>query len=331
MRLVDRTPEVDLSTLLASFTPPPRFQTATFDTYNPDSRYASQAAAKERLRRWVRLRPRGWFRKTLPGPKGVYLDGGFGVGKTHLLVATYWEAPAPKAYLSFEELTYTIGLMGMARAVETFAGLRFLMIDEFELDDPGNAQMVTNFLQQTMGRGLRVATTSNTPPGALGKGRFNAEQFRHQIQGLAAAFEVLHIDGEDYRHRDPAHPPAPLSRAALEARYAEETRPATLDTFAELLAHLRTLHPIRYRQLFAGLKAVYLADLEPITHEADALRFVHFVDKLYDLGLELFVSGEPLSRLFPESYRYGAYAKKYGRALSRLAELVEASRERVAV
>jgi cell division protein ZapE len=322
MRLTERQPEVHLERLLESFAPPPRFRGATFATYRPDPRYPSQALAKERLRSWVKDRPRGLLRPRMPGPQGLYLDGGFGVGKTHLLVAAYWEAPGPKAFLTFEELTYALGLMGLREGARRFSGLRYLFIDEFELDDPGNAQMATHFLSLTMDKGLRVATTSNTPPGALGEGRFNAEQFRHQIQGLAKRFAVERIEGEDYRHRDPARLPKPWGDEELLERFRQDPRPKTLDPFPELLAHLRRLHPIRYRYLFSGVEAVYLRGLEPIPDQNDALRFVHFVDQLYNLGLELRASGAPLEGLFPESYRHGAFAKKYGRALSRLAELL---------
>ena len=322
MRLTERHPEVNLERLLDSFVPPPRFQGATFATYRPDPRYPSQALAKERLRSWVQDRPRGLLRPRMPGSQGLYLDGGFGVGKTHLLVAAYWEARGPKAFLTFEELTYALGLMGLKKGARRFSGLRYLFIDEFELDDPGNAQMATHFLALTMEKGLRVATTSNTPPGALGEGRFNAEQFRHQIQSLARRFAVERIEGEDFRHRDPARLPRPWRDEELLERFHQDPRPKTLDAFPEVLAHLRRLHPIRYRYLFSGVEAVYLRGLEPIPDQNDALRFVHFVDQLYNLGLELRASGAPLEALFPESYRHGAFAKKYGRALSRLAELL---------
>ena len=301
---------------------PPRFRGATFATYHPDPRYPSQALAKARLRGWVHDRPRGLLRPRMPGPQGVYLDGGFGVGKTHLLVAACWEAPGPKAFLTFEELTYTLGLMGLREGAKRFSSLRYLFLDEFELDDPGNAQMATHFLALTMEKGLRVATTSNTPPGALGEGRFNAEQFRHQIQNLARRFAVERIEGEDFRHRDPKHLPDPLVDQELLERFHQDPRSKTLDAFPELLAHLRTLHPIRYRYLFSRVEVVYLRGMEPIPDQNDALRFVHFVDQIYNLGLELRVSGVPLRALFPESYRHGAFAKKYGRALSRLAELL---------
>ncbi|GAA6758642.1 cell division protein ZapE [Thermus oshimai] len=322
MRLVDRHPEVDLDLLLKGFVPPPRFGGATFDRYRPDPRYPSQALAKERLRRWVHDRPKGLFRPRLPGPQGVYLDGGFGVGKTHLLVAAYLEAPGPKAFLTFEELTYALGLMGLREGARRFAALRYLFIDEFELDDPGNAQMATHFLALVMDRGVRVATTSNTPPGALGEGRFNAEQFRHQIQSLARRFAVERIEGEDFRHRDPGRLPRPLEEGTLLELFQQDPRRKSLDAFPELLAHLRALHPIRYRYLFQGLEVVYLTGLAPIGDQNDALRFVHFVDQLYNLGLELRLSGVPLEALFPETYRHGPFAKKYGRALSRLAELL---------
>ncbi|WP_045246177.1 AFG1/ZapE family ATPase [Thermus filiformis] len=322
MRLVERTPEVDLDRLLRGFVPPPRFRGATFASYRPDPRYPSQALAKERLRRWVKDRPQGLFRKRLPGPQGIYLDGGFGVGKTHLLVAAYLEAPGPKAFLTFEELTYTLGLLGLREGARRFGGLRYLFIDEFDLDDPGNAQMATHFLSLVMDQGVRVATTSNTPPGALGQGRFNADQFRHQIQGLARRFAVETIDGEDFRHREVGRLPRPLFPEELEEAFRQDPGPKTLDAFPALLAHLRSLHPIRYRFLLEGVRTVYLEGLEPIPDQNDALRFVYFVDVLYNLGLGLRASGSPLEALFPESYRFGPFAKKYGRALSRLAELL---------
>jgi hypothetical protein len=53
---------------------------------------------------------------------GIYLDGGFGVGKTHLLAAFWHEAPEPRTYLSFDELVYFIGLAGVDRARTPSAG-----------------------------------------------------------------------------------------------------------------------------------------------------------------------------------------------------------------
>ncbi|MCH1928388.1 hypothetical protein L6232_26695, partial [Shewanella sp. C31] len=79
----------------------------------------------------------------------------------------------------------------------------------------------------------------------------------------------------------------------LLAAHRADPRRKSLDAFPELLRHLRTLHPIRYRYLLEGLEAVYLRGLEPIPDQNDALRFVHFVDQIYNLGLDLRASGAP--------------------------------------
>src|SRR5690606_25581714 len=133
---------------------------------------------------------------------GLYLDGGFGVGKTHLLAAAFAAADsAEKRYLSFQELVYLIGVMGMPRAKEELATSELICIDEFELDDPGNTLIVKTFLAALLANGGAVVTTSNTPPEAQGQGRFNADDFQREIQSLAANFSVIRVDGPDYRHR----------------------------------------------------------------------------------------------------------------------------------
>ena len=82
------------------------------------------------------------------------------------------------------------------------------------------------------------------------------------------------------------------------------------------------MHPIRYAGLLEGVQAVFVRGLEPILKQDDALRFVHFVDKLYDREIKLMASGCEPEMLFPDAYRHGGYAKKYSRCLSRLGELL---------
>src|SRR5689334_9914326 len=86
--LIDRP--VDVAALAGELTPPEHFAKATFDTYIPELSYPSQSVARTAVQSFVHsLAGSGswqWFRKK-PSGKGLYLDGGFGVGKTHLLVA----------------------------------------------------------------------------------------------------------------------------------------------------------------------------------------------------------------------------------------------------
>jgi len=220
--LRDRFPEVATDSLVAGLVPPPRFDGARFDTYLPDAAQPSQAAAVQALQAFagtVAPPPRRLFgRGRSSGPSGVYLDGGYGVGKTHLLAALWQAVPAPKAYATFVELTHLVGALGFAATVDALSGHRLLAIDEFELDDPGDTVLVSTLLGRLADAGVRIAATSNTLPGSLGAGRFAAQDFLREIQGLAARFAPLRIDGEDYRHRGLPAAPRPLSADDLVIR-----------------------------------------------------------------------------------------------------------------
>lgn len=333
--LTQRFPELSPKEMRAGFVPSPRFERVRFESYHPNPEFESQREALERLRDFVENLPRarktqnlfdgGLFAGRLFGGKklegvGYYLDGGFGVGKTHLLAATWHSFEGQKAFLSFSELFYALGMLGMTKAIETFSSYALLCIDEFELDDPGNTHMASTFLGQLMPAGTHVVTTSNTQPGQLGQGRFNARDFERQIQGMASRFQVLPVDGPDYRQRGITLPRL-FSKAELDLLEQEQNQPyARLDVSA-LNRHLLRIHPARFGKLLEGVYAVMLDDLEPISDQSVALRLVHFIDKVYDLGLKLALTGKPLEKLFGADYRFGPYEKKYSRCLSRLSEL----------
>ena len=322
-RLVDRSPEVARDRLVAELVPPPRFDAVRFETYRPDPAQPSQGIAREALatfagRLHAPVRRSGLLRRTVApsGPAGVYLDGGYGVGKTHLLASVWHAAPGPKAYGTFVELTHLVGALGFGPAVEALSGCRLLCIDEFELDDPGDTVLVSSLLGRLVEAGVALAATSNTLPGRLGEGRFSADDFLREIQGLAAHFVPLRIDGEDYRHRGLPDAPPPLTDAALQERLAGDPS-ATLDDFGDLARHLSTLHPVRYGALLDGVTAVGLSGVSPVDDQATALRLVVLADRLYDRDVAVLSSGVPLDRLFPDELLRGGYRKKYLRAVSR--------------
>ncbi len=61
--------------------------------------------------------------------------------------------------------------------------------------------VMTRLLGELVASGTRIAATSNTPPNALGEGRFAAQDFLREIHALSASFETIRIDGVDYRQR----------------------------------------------------------------------------------------------------------------------------------
>jgi cell division protein ZapE len=340
LSLCAREPHVPADRLVAEMVPPPRFDAVRFGTYIPDPGQPSQAeavrvledfarglggahAVSGRARRGFLGLGRAKAPKAPSGPRGVYLDGGYGVGKTHLL-ASLWHAtpaePSLKAFGTFVELTNLVGALGFQETVRTLSGHRLLCIDEFELDDPGDTVLVSTLLGKLVDAGVALAATSNTLPGKLGEGRFAAADFLREIQGLAARFRTLRIDGEDYRHRGLPEAPAPFSdEQVTKAAYA--TRGASLDGFPQLLEHLARVHPSRYGALTDGLKAVCLTGVTPVPDQSTALRLVVLADRLYDREVPVLASGVPFDRLFSEEMLKGGYRKKYFRAISRLTAL----------
>ena len=317
---------------LPPLVPPPRFGQTSFSSYRPQ--HPSQEAALEAVKTFVaeisEPTPTGfrwpWQKPETPPGRGLYLDGGFGVGKTHLLAAAFHASTlSEKAYLSFQELVYIIGVKGMNTAKAELGSIKLFCIDEFELDDPGNTLIVKTFLAHVFASGGAVITTSNTPPEAQGQGRFNASDFKREIQSIAERFSVVSLAGPDYRRRGQL---APLfSDEVLEQRFQEENvpEPKVAFSWSAFLQELERYHPIRYRELIAQFGTLYLSGARTLPTQNDALRFVHFVDKLYDQDKGLRVSGTlSLNELFDPSYSRSAYAKKHDRCLSRLSELLEA-------
>ena len=332
VRLADLDPEVSAERLLAGMAPPPLFATASFDSYRPDAGQPTQAAAVAALRVFAGSvgdpgqERRWWRRAPLPPERrqGVYLDGGFGVGKTHLLAALWHAVSVPKLFTTFVELTNVVGALGFNEAVSRLEAYRLLCIDEFELDDPGDTMLMSSLLSKLADSGLRLAATSNTLPDRLGEGRFAAADFLREIHGLASHFDVIRVDGPDYRHRDTSPTAEPLSDAQLGELVAGATargQRVASDEFGALLAHLGRVHPSRYGALVDGLDVVAWRGVEPLDDQGTALRLVVLVDRLYDRDVRVVTSGAPLDQLFDPEMLRGGYRKKYFRALSRLTAL----------
>jgi len=326
-RLCDRNPSVSPDALIDEMVPPSTFDEVSFDSYIPDPNEPSQAQAVSKARDFVeraskvRSGKRGFFSRKGPSQGiGLYLDGGFGVGKTHLLASIYHSMPEPKSFATFVEVTHVVGALGFMNAVERLSEHTVLCIDEFELDDPGDTMLVSRLLTELTAQGVSIAATSNTLPGQLGEGRFAAQDFLREIRKLSSVFETIRVDGPDYRHRD--LPPAPEPRTDDEMlEVAESTPGATLDDFDALCDHLSTLHPSKYKDLIEDVSLVCIRGVHPARDQSVALRLVVLADRLYDANVPVTVSGSKLDQIFTDEMLSGGYRKKYVRATSRLLAL----------
>lgn len=319
--LAARQPQATVAELLAELVPPREFENASFENYIPHVEFDSQAIAQKRCRDFGGANTkRGLFsRASKPDATGVYLDGGFGVGKTHLLAAIWHSFHGRKAFGSFIAYTSLIGALGFAEAVKALSRFELVCIDEFELDDPGDTMMMSRLLNELEKHGVRFAATSNTPPNALGEGRFAAADFAREIHGIADRFDILRIDGEDHRHRPVDITPSEMTPEQLSSWLSSRGESDTsVDNFDDFLASLSKIHPSRYGRLLRGIRGVALEDVRVLTDQVDALRFVAFVDRAYEAQVTLRGSGHPLTQVFSPEYLSGGYRKKYLRAVSRI-------------
>jgi cell division protein ZapE len=305
--------------MLGHLVPPPQFASASYESFQPDPNFPSQIAARDTAKEFAGGGGSGGlFRRSAQRP-GLYLDGGFGVGKTHLLAATWHRASGRKYFGTFIEYTALVGALGYAAAAKALAGASFIAIDEFELDDPGDTMMMTRLLGDLMEKGTKVMATSNTPPNALGEGRFAAADFLREIHALSDRFVTLRIDGVDYRHRENEGRADVATEA--EINLLPTTDRVSDDLFSDVVRHLATLHPSKYVPVIAGVSLVVWRDVIPFTDQNDALRFVALVDRLYDADIPIRATGTPLDEVFPADMLDGGYRKKYLRSQSRLVAL----------
>ena len=302
-RLVDRFPNVEPGRLISELVPPPRFAAESFDTYVPDPAQPTQSAAVAGLHAFATqmnapaVTQRFRFRRAAPPElrEGIYLDGGFGVGQDAPARRAVARRPGPQGLRDVRRVhTPRGGPRLRERPSSALSGHRLVCIDEFELDDPGDTVLMSTLLNRLVDAGVRLAATSNTLPDRLGEGRFAADDFLREIQGLAAHFDVYRIDGEDYRHRGLPEAPDPLSESEVVAAAGE----GWLDDFPALMAHLTRVHPSRYGALLDGVDRVHLLGVRPLSDQADALRLVVLADRLYDRDIPVVAAGVPLDTVF---------------------------------
>ena len=124
--LCERTPKVVASDIIQEFVVPKRFAHTTFSNYVANPEIESQGFAKSRVSDFAgHIAPkRSLFRRSAGVKAGIYLDGGFGVGKTHLLTALWHQYGTKSTYGSFVEYTNLVGALGFQSAVDTLAKSR---------------------------------------------------------------------------------------------------------------------------------------------------------------------------------------------------------------
>ncbi|MFN7723566.1 MAG: cell division protein ZapE [Rubrivivax sp.] len=293
-----------------------------------------------------------------PLPKGVYLYGGVGRGKSFLMDSFFQAVPlSRKVRLHFHEFMREVhrelhDLKGIADPLDELTrrmALRYRLIcfDEFHIADVTDAMILLRLLEGMSKHRISIVTTSNFKPDDLYPNGLHRDRILPAIALLNQAMEVVNVDaGIDYRRRTLTD--AKLYHCPLSAR-AE----AALTVLFEELAEVQNEDPllrIEQRELRAKRKAggvvwfdfttlcggprsqndylelatqfhtVFLSNVPemPIRLASEARRFTWLVDVLYDRRVKLIIS----AAVEPEKlYTEGPLAHEFPRTVSRLREM----------
>jgi cell division protein ZapE len=312
-----------------------------------------QEAAAERLDRLATdldvWRP-GFFRRN-PPPRGLYLWGDVGRGKSMLMDLFFTAATVtPKRRVHFNDfMAETHGLLHGLRKLEHVRdplpevarrlAQRLICFDEFQVEDVADAMILGRLFEHLVARGTVVVATSNTAPDRLYQHGLNRQLFLPFIAVLKARLDVVHLAGEDHRRAfvGEAYRTGPGAAAAMDVAWVSLGGKAAVAThlnvlgrrlnvpravkdaarfdFAELCE--RPLGPADYLAI-AGEFTALVVDGIPVfgpKNRDAAKRFQTLIDTLYDRNVRLFCSAAaPPEGLFPES-------DAFARTVSRLLEM----------
>ncbi|WP_035588652.1 AFG1/ZapE family ATPase [Hippea jasoniae] len=310
---------------------PPKFSACSFDNYIPDDNFPSQRQAKQKLIHFVEdlsqfvsskkgLLKRFFAKK----PKHIYLDGVFGVGKTHLLAAIGNTFKGKTIFISFSELMYLIAYSTLKDVADRFSSFDLILLDEFEIDDPGDAMMGINFIREINKTDTVIAATSNTLPSQLGARKLDMLVFKTRMGSLINSFETIVIDGKDYRIKSPKINSLNNSSTLKDICINSTSKKQNLyTTFDNLLDVLENVHPVRYKSIAEAAKTIYIENIHPLKEKdlLNALRFTYLIDILYYYDVEIFATSTcDLFDIFHNDLKSGKFNTKIGRCISRLAE-----------
>jgi cell division protein ZapE len=293
-----------------------------------------------------------------PTPKGLYIYGDVGRGKTYVMDLFFSSLP-----ISHKQRTHFHAFMQdihqRRQALKTgdviaeiskdlASKVHVLCLDEMQITDIADAMIIGRLFEALMERGVVIVTTSNLPPGQLYKDGLNRDLFLPAIAMLNARLDVIPLQSPtDYRlgrikagesFVTPLGPKANAHVQAVWEKLAETPKGAPLElpvlgrtlhvpeqahgcarfSFAQLCE--AALGPPDYLALASHFKTIFLENIPVLksSQRNEARRFILLIDTLYDAHVRLVAS----SAAPPERIYPRA---EFARTVSRLQEMQSAS------
>ena len=293
-----------------------------------------------------------------PIPRGVYLWGGVGRGKSFLMDIFFAAVPiVRKTRTHFHQFMRSVhreldDLKGTKNPLDEVgeriaSRYRLICFDEFHVSDIADAMILHRLLSKLFELKVGFVMTSNYSPDGLYPDGLHRDRILPAIELLTERLDVVQIDaGVDYRQRvmqciDAYITPGGTAADAvlqsafdriaeaddddrmldIEARRIRARRRAggvVWFDFAVLCGGPRSQND--YLEIAAQFHTVLLSNIPRMSagHASEARRFTWLVDILYDHGVHLIASAE----VRPEHlYVAGALTNEFSRTVSRLHEM----------
>jgi cell division protein ZapE len=339
-------------------------QTLAERGYHSDAAQLAAVAALERCEEeWIAYKSRrsNAVTKLLvrpPLPRGVYMYGGVGRGKSFLMDCFFQSVPVQrKTRLHFHEFMREVhrelqDLKGMADPLDELGRriarrYRLICFDEFHIADVTDAMILYRLLLALFDNRVSIVTTSNFKPDELYPNGLHRDRILPAIALLNEKLEVINVDaGTDYRQRTLEqvrmyHTPLGPEADAEMARDFERLTEARDEDRVLHIEH-RELQAIRraggvvwfdfkalcggprsqndYLELATQFHTILLSNVPQMSPRlaSEARRFTWLVDVLYDRRVKLILS----AAVPPEAlYTEGPLAHEFPRTVSRLHEM----------
>jgi cell division protein ZapE len=291
-------------------------------------------------------------------PRGVYLWGGVGRGKSFLMDSFYSVVPVVrKTRIHFHEFMRTVHrqldeLKGVANPLDEVARqiakkFRLICFDEFHVSDVADAMLLYNLLNALFEQGVSFVMTSNYHPDTLYPDGLHRDRMLPTIALLKEKLDILNVDsGNDYRKRALEQVEAyltPLSavtdqrlretfmriaetkdedpRVNIEGRDLKALRRAggvIWFDFHTLCAGPRSQND--YLEIASRFHTVILSSVPEMSAamSSEARRFTWLIDVFYDNRVKLIMSAE----VAPDGlYTKGTLSNEFHRTVSRIIEM----------